>query len=172
MSTDSANSVASDDAPAYVPKPALTNAATVGLQSGAVGLVISAVQNALSTHNAGAAGVLTRTGGTIGIFAAMGATFAFADGVSANIREKDDHINGFVGGCSAGLLAGLRARSIPVAVGSCALMGGLVATFDAAGSSLTGGLDNSPEGREERRRRFFKRKPPPIGDDLLPEGQT
>ncbi|KAG8869032.1 hypothetical protein FRB97_001649, partial [Tulasnella sp. 331] len=92
----------------YTPRRPLYDAALVGAQSAAVGVVVSAVQNALAKHNAGAAGIFTRTGGTIGFFAAMGATFALTDSMSANIREKNDATNGFVGGCSAGVLAGLR----------------------------------------------------------------
>lgn len=53
---------------AYEPKAALSRATTTGLQAGAVGAFVSAVQNALSSHSAGAAGFLTRTGGSIGTF--------------------------------------------------------------------------------------------------------
>ena len=52
------------------------------------------------------------------------------------------------------------ARSLPVAVASCAVIGGAMGTFDAAGS-LAGDrreLD-SPETMEERRKRFFKQNP-------------
>jgi len=53
---------------AYEPKAPLSRATTTGLQAGAVGAFVSAVQNALSSHSAGAAGFLTRTGGSIGTF--------------------------------------------------------------------------------------------------------
>ena len=53
---------------AYEPKPSLKNALTVGLQGGLVGVLVSAVQNALGNHNKGAAGIITRSGSTIGIF--------------------------------------------------------------------------------------------------------
>lgn len=52
----------------YEPKALLSRATTAGLQAGAVGAFVSAVQNALASHSAGAAGFLTRTGGTIGTF--------------------------------------------------------------------------------------------------------
>lgn len=52
----------------YEPKPALRNATTIGLQAGVVGAFVSAVQNALGSHSRGAAGFLTRSGGTIGTF--------------------------------------------------------------------------------------------------------
>ena len=61
-------SVAVEDV--YEPRPTLQYASTVGLQTGVVGVLVSTVQNALGTHNRGAAGVFTRTGGTIGFFGA------------------------------------------------------------------------------------------------------
>ncbi|KIO31237.1 hypothetical protein M407DRAFT_19853 [Tulasnella calospora MUT 4182] len=165
------NNTTTGQEPAFVPRPAIYNASMVAMQSAGVGVLVSAVQNALAQHNAGAMGIFTRTGGTIGFFAALGGTFALADSVSANIREKDDAVNGFVGGCSAGALAGLRARSIPTAVMACGVMGGLVATFDATGRSFTGSED--AEDREARRRRFFK-KPPPFLEKAFekPEGEV
>jgi len=147
----------------YETKDALQNAAFVGLQSAAVGLVASSVQNALDTHGRGAAGVLTRTGGTIGFFAAMGAVFSYTEATVANARATNDAWNGAAGGCAAGFLAGIRVRSIPTAVGSCAVIGGLIGVFDLTGRSLTGGVRDheGPEEREERRLAFFK-KPRPL----------
>jgi hypothetical protein len=52
----------------YEPKPTLQQTFRVTLQAGAVGLVLSTVQNALGKHAHGAMGVVTRTGGTIGFF--------------------------------------------------------------------------------------------------------
>ncbi|KAH7913008.1 hypothetical protein BJ138DRAFT_1147044 [Hygrophoropsis aurantiaca] len=140
---------------AYEPKSSLRNASTIGLQAGLVGAFVSAVQNALGSHSAGAAGILTRSGGTIGTFAAMGATFAFTEAVVANQREKNDALNGVAGGCAAGFLAGLRARSLPVAVASCAVVGAAMGTFDYAGE-IAG---QSKEEKEEKRRKFFKPTP-------------
>lgn len=70
------------------------------------GLFVSAVQNALSEHKQGAVGVFTRTGGTIALFTAMGGIFSATDSFVANAREKEDSLNGAVGGCAAGLVAG------------------------------------------------------------------
>lgn len=112
----------------YEPKSALRNATTIGFQAGMVGAFVSAVQNALGSHSRGAAGFLTRSGGTIGTFgkrnnlacqvrglkscfiltAAMGAAFAFTEATVANQRETNDALNGIAGGCAAGFLAGLR----------------------------------------------------------------
>lgn len=52
----------------YESKSALQNAAVAGAKAGGVGVLVSAVQNALETHNKGALGIITRTGGTIGFF--------------------------------------------------------------------------------------------------------
>lgn len=41
----------------------------------------------------------------------MGATFAAAEAITANQREKDDALNGMAGGCAAGFLAGIRGVS-------------------------------------------------------------
>lgn len=49
-----------------------------------------------------------------------------------------------------------------MAVASCAIIGGMVGSFDAAGRSLTGdgrSLATRPD-REERRKQFFKKKLP------------
>ncbi|OBZ78877.1 NADH-ubiquinone oxidoreductase 21 subunit, partial [Grifola frondosa] len=143
----------------YDPKPSLQYASQIGLYSAGVGLFASTIQNALSSHSSGAMGFLTRSGGTIGFFAAMGATFAFTEAVVANQREKDDALNGAAGGCAAGFLAGIRARSIPVAIASCAVLGAAVGTFDYGGKRLIG--EPARETQEERRKRFFKHPPPP-----------
>ena len=60
----------STDPAEFTPKPTLAYASAVGFQAAAVGAFVSAIQNALGTHKAGASGFLTRTGGTIGFFGA------------------------------------------------------------------------------------------------------
>ena len=109
----------------------------------------------------------------------MGVTFAATESIVANQREKQDALNGVAGGCAAGFLAGLRgaqpphplvifvlilsaARSLPIAVASCAVIGAAVGTFDTAGQSLRG--DQEALSYEEKRRRFFKQNPssPPL----------
>ena len=67
---DTSSSGAQPERPAYDPKPTLQYASAVGLQAAGVGALASAVQNALGSHSSGAAGFLTRTGGTIGFFGA------------------------------------------------------------------------------------------------------
>lgn len=115
--------------PIFEQKTPVANAATVALKAGTVGFFVSALQNALQSHKYGAMGVFTRTGSTIGFFgvfnflqlpcvltcvlyiAAMGATFAFTEAFVANQREKNDALNGAIGGCAAGFLAGIKSTS-------------------------------------------------------------
>ncbi|KZT37425.1 hypothetical protein SISSUDRAFT_1022938 [Sistotremastrum suecicum HHB10207 ss-3] len=159
MPESASNAGASDTGP-YEPKKAVASAVTMGLYSGGVGLFISTIQNALGSHNRGALGVFTRTGGTIGFFAVMGATFALSEAVVGNLRSKNDALNAAAGGCAAGLVAGARARSVPLGLGSCLAIGALMGAFDATGSTLASGRPlESPQSVEERRRRFFKQKP-------------
>ncbi|TFY80775.1 hypothetical protein EWM64_g3246 [Hericium alpestre] len=160
MSSSPSTGVPNPTAPfSFEAKPTTRVAAQAGLQAGIIGAFASAVQNALGTHAHGASGFLTRTGGTIGFFAAMGATYAATEAIVANQREKEDALNGVVGGCAAGFLAGLRARSLPVAVASCAVLGAVVGTFDYGGQTLQG--DTTNLSFEERRQRFFKQPPTP-----------
>ncbi|TFK30322.1 hypothetical protein FA15DRAFT_662263 [Coprinopsis marcescibilis] len=142
---------------AFHPKPVLDYTAAVGLQSAAVGLFVSALQNALGKHSHGALGVVTRTGGTIGFFAATGATFAFTEATVRNSRQKDDAWNGAAGACAAGFLLGMRMKSIPAAFGGCAVLGGIMGAFDYSGQ-----LAGSKESKEEKRNRFFKKPPRPL----------
>ncbi|KJA29434.1 hypothetical protein HYPSUDRAFT_32893 [Hypholoma sublateritium FD-334 SS-4] len=141
----------------YEPKPAIQYASRVTLQAAGVGFAMSAIQNALGQHSHGAMGVFTRTGGTIGFFAAMGASFAFTEAYVANLREKNDALNGTAGGCAAGFLAGVRSRSIPMALAGCAMLGATMGAYEYSGS-LTG----SAETKEERRKRFFKAPQRPL----------
>ncbi|RSH83445.1 uncharacterized protein EHS24_007129 [Apiotrichum porosum] len=136
----------------------LNIATRITLQSAGAGLLVSAVQNALDRHDRGAMGIFTRTGGTIGLFAGMGFMYSFTQSYVANLREKDDSLNGAAGGCAAGFLAGVRARSFPMAVGACAGLGAVIGTFDAAGASLAGDgrQDLSRKEREQLRLSFFK----------------
>ncbi|EIM92531.1 uncharacterized protein STEHIDRAFT_117537 [Stereum hirsutum FP-91666 SS1] len=153
-------------APTYEEKPTVRYTAAAALQATMVGAFVSTIQNALGAHNQGAAGFFTRSGGTIGFFAAMGATFAGTRSVVANTRQVDDSLNGVAGGCAAGFLAGIRSRSLPMAVGSCAVLAALVGTFEYTGESLQG--DTSSLSFEERRRRFFKHEPPQAAGPAAP----
>ena len=49
----------------------------------------------------------------------------------------------------------LIARSLPIAVGSCAVVGGAMATFDYAGQII----GDTEDKKEEKRKKFFKTRP-------------
>ncbi|PWN98026.1 hypothetical protein FA09DRAFT_330186 [Tilletiopsis washingtonensis] len=165
---------------AFEQRSALAAMMSGAATTGAAGVLISAVQNSLQTHRAGALGVVTRTGGTIAFFTALGGAFSFAESMSANVRQRNDAWNTAIGGAAAGLVVGARARSIPTLFGASAGLALLLGVFDEAGASLTGSnkrpslldavgrsgdadSDHVPVGsrgwreeRDERRRRFFK----------------
>ncbi|KAF9288143.1 hypothetical protein BGZ68_000760 [Mortierella alpina] len=94
-----------------------------GLQAGAigagVGLLVSAVQNSVGTHSHGATGVFARTGGTIGVFAAMAGVFAATDSAVSNVRETKDAWNSVAAGCASGLVAGGFQRNAQTMVFGC-----------------------------------------------------
>ncbi|KAL0581598.1 hypothetical protein V5O48_000414 [Marasmius crinis-equi] len=137
----------------FEPKHTLERTSVWALKTGAVGLVYSTLQNALGQHSSGAAGVFTRTGGTITFFAGMGAAFAFTEAFVANQRHTDDALNAAAGGCAAGFLAGIRARSLPTAVAGCAFGGATMGLFERSGKFM----GDSGWYNEENRSKFLKK---------------
>lgn len=120
----------------FTPQEPLSRGTQYGVQAAAIGVLVSALRNALGNHTHGAMGVFTRTGGIIGMFgalmvlawvmatswltwmiAAVGFTYAATESAVANVREKDDPLNGATGACAAAFLAGIsgasRQRSSP-----------------------------------------------------------
>ncbi|KAJ2817618.1 hypothetical protein IWW50_006105 [Coemansia erecta] len=79
--------------------------------------------------------------------AAMGGIFAGVDAAAAEIRGKEDYVNSAVAGCAAGLIAGIRKRSIPAALGSCAFFATAMGTYE-----MSGGFEGKMHGmtRDER----------------------
>jgi hypothetical protein len=68
----------------FQPRATLRYASAVGLQAAGVGALVSAVQNALSSHNHGAFGVFTRTGGTIGFFGSSNSAYIYGPELNWN----------------------------------------------------------------------------------------
>ena len=56
--------------PVFQERSAVNEALSAGAMSAAAGLFMSALQNSLQRHSAGAIGIFTRTGGTIALFSA------------------------------------------------------------------------------------------------------
>ena len=73
-----------------------------------VGALVAAVQNTTTRQNVGAFGIFSKFGGTIALWASLGASFEFTRVASANLREKDDTWNGVLGAFTAGAVGGLR----------------------------------------------------------------
>jgi len=139
----------------YEHKSGFGYATKVGVQAGGVGALMACLQRIIGPPlMPQGSGFWSIAGHNVGFFAAMGATFAFTETVLANQRQKNDPLNGVAGGCAAGFLAGIRARSLPMAVAGCAAVGAAMGGFDYSGQLA--GQTASPETREERRKHFFK----------------
>jgi hypothetical protein len=52
----------------YSERSPIADGMTAGAASAGAGLLVSAIQNSVQTHNRGALGVFTRTGSTIALF--------------------------------------------------------------------------------------------------------
>ncbi|KAI8325118.1 NADH dehydrogenase 1 alpha subcomplex [Martensiomyces pterosporus] len=132
---------------AHEPRDWKSETAKYTLGGAGVGLFASAFQTAYSSSKGSALDVFTKHGGTIGFMAAMGGVFAGVDAASAQIRGKEDFVNSAIAGCAAGLIAGIRKRSIPAALGSCAFFGTAMGTYE-----YSGGFEGKMHGmtREQR----------------------
>lgn len=96
-----------EDEPAQYSEKSALGSGMKSLATGAgAGVFLSAIQNSLAKHDHGAMGIFTRSGGTISLLAATAGMFGFTEAAVANLRGKDDPINGAAGGCAAGLVVG------------------------------------------------------------------
>ncbi|KAG8815006.1 hypothetical protein FRC17_000899 [Serendipita sp. 399] len=109
-----------------------------GLAGGSLGLVGSALQNAVQKHSHGWKGIFTRTGSTISGFALAGSTYGLVDAFLKEQRRTDDALGKFAAGCAAGFMLGIKGKSIPTALGSCVFLGAPVALLQVQGGSLRG----------------------------------
>ncbi|KAF7722597.1 hypothetical protein EC973_002910 [Apophysomyces ossiformis] len=142
-------------------KDCLAEAGKTGAITGGFGLVVSAMQNTVQKHGEGAKGVFTRTGGTIALFAAMGGVFSLGECVAKDIRGEDDAVNAAIGGCAAGLVAGIKSTRSAHSIGkmclACAGIGGTMFAYEYSGG-LKGSLaGKSNEEKKEYRESFFKK---------------
>ncbi|KAE8356900.1 hypothetical protein BDV28DRAFT_42245 [Aspergillus coremiiformis] len=140
----------------YHPKDAIQAALKTTMLTGGIGLFGSAVQNTLARKNVGAWGVFMKSGGTIGIFAAMGGTYEFVKTASANLREKEDHWNVALGGFFSGAILGLHARTFPALLGYGAALATAMGAFEYTGGSLFGYKKNTDIDEFERREQLRK----------------
>ncbi|GKZ21089.1 hypothetical protein AbraIFM66951_002478 [Aspergillus brasiliensis] len=140
----------------YHPKDAIAASMKTTMLTGGAGLFASAVQNTLTRQNVGPLGVFIRSGGTVGIFAAMGGTYEFVKTASANLREKEDHWNVALGGFFSGAILGLRARTFPALLGYGVALATATGAFEYTGGSLFGHKKNTDIDEFERREQIRK----------------
>ncbi|KAI9275473.1 Tim17/Tim22/Tim23/Pmp24 family-domain-containing protein [Phascolomyces articulosus] len=137
-------------------KDCLYEAGKTTVIAGSLGLVVSAMQNTVQKHKEGAKGVFTRTGGTIGIFAAMGGIFAITECATKGIRGEDDALNAGIAGCAAGLAAGIKTHSIAKMCAACAGVGATMFAYEYSGELKGSMAGKTLEERKDVRDSFFK----------------
>ncbi|RDW67942.1 putative NADH2 dehydrogenase (ubiquinone) 21.3K chain [Coleophoma cylindrospora] len=157
----------------YHPKDAVKACLNGAMVTGSAGAMVSAIQNTLTKRNVNAWGVFTRTGGTIAVFTAMGATYEFSRNAAANLRQKDDSLNTGIGGFLAGSVLGLRVGRTPAVVGYGFLCAVVLGAFDFTGGRLTGYLKDPEVDEFERKQELRKNRRRPIQEtiDELGEGR-
>ncbi|CAG8749970.1 3658_t:CDS:2 [Dentiscutata erythropus] len=157
LETRTAGPITIKEGDIYFEKDVFTHTLKYATGFGAFGLLMSAVQNAITRHDHGAAGVITRTGKIITGYALVGGIFAGTESIVANVRKTDDWVNGAVAGCTAGLTAGIRA---------CFGMATILSVYDWAGQwqGLTSGMTD--QEKREWKKKIYKHPSP-----TLPERQ-
>ncbi|RUS22400.1 LOW QUALITY PROTEIN: hypothetical protein BC937DRAFT_89448 [Endogone sp. FLAS-F59071] len=90
--------------------------------------------------------------------AAMGGVFAASECIAKQVRQEDDPWNSAIAGCAAGLVAGIRAHSIPTMCIGCAAIGGTFAAYEYVSGNLKGVLvQMSDDDKRKWRQSFFKK---------------
>lgn len=103
------SSLQQDDVP-FHERSALNDTMNSALFGAGFGVVISAIQNSLATHGRGAMGLITRSRGQIALYTAAAAAFGFSNSTLANVRQRDDAVNGASGACVSGLVVGASSK--------------------------------------------------------------
>ncbi|EPE26969.1 NADH-ubiquinone oxidoreductase 213 kDa subunit [Glarea lozoyensis ATCC 20868] len=163
--------MAADEDHHFHPKDSLKNATYSGAATGAGGLCFAAIQNSLAKTNVGAWSVITRGGGTITYFAAIGGAYQFTMDAAANLREKDDSYNPAIGGLVAGAVMGLRSRSIPQVLGLSVMTSVLMGAFDYTGGALTGPKKNKERDEFEHKEYLRKNRRIPLDETIAQLGE-
>ncbi|ROW02451.1 hypothetical protein VMCG_06122 [Cytospora schulzeri] len=162
-----------EDGP-YHPVDALKAGIQGAMITGAAGVFAAGVKNATRKTNVGAMGIVTRSGGMIFTFTAVGGVFEFVRNASANLREKKDHYNAGIGGFFAGSILGMRAGRIPVILGYGALTSITLSVFELTGNSLVGKkpeIEGMDEFERKEHLRTTRRRPIQETIDNLGEGR-
>ncbi|KAJ1645966.1 hypothetical protein IWQ61_010253 [Dispira simplex] len=120
------------------------------------GFAVSAYLNAVHTHKAGAAGVITRTGYLMPLFAVLGGIFTATEGLAANYRQEDDYLNSMLAGGVAGFLAGARRRSLPIMIGCAFTMSMAMGAYKYFGSLTDPFAGRTKEELKKKRREYLR----------------
>ncbi|KAF2717640.1 hypothetical protein K431DRAFT_341203 [Polychaeton citri CBS 116435] len=155
----------------YHPKDAIGATVEASLITGSAGFFISTIQNTLTRQNVGALGVLTRTGGTVAVFAAMGGAYEFTKTASANLRQKEDTWNTTWGGLVAGGVLGLRFRSAPAVLGYGGALAVIVSAFAFTGGKLVGNKADPSVDEVARKEYLRKNRRRPIEQTINELGE-
>ncbi|TID14435.1 Threonine-tRNA ligase [Venturia nashicola] len=156
---------------AFHPKDAIAYTMKATFQVGGAGALVAAIQNTLTRQNVGAMGFFTRFGGTTATFAAMGASYAFASTVSANLRQKNDSWNVAVGGFLAGSMVGLTRRTMPAVLGYGSGLAITAFAFDYTRTSLSGQKNDPTVDEFERKMMMRKNRQRPIEETIAELGE-
>ncbi|KAF2838590.1 hypothetical protein M501DRAFT_1004358 [Patellaria atrata CBS 101060] len=156
----------------YKPKDAIKSTIQTTMITATFGGFISAVQNTLTKQNVGAMGIFTRTGGTIGVFAAMGGSYEFAKMAAANLREKDDSWNPAIGGFFGGSMIGFaKGRTFGSVLGYGTALAVILGVFDYTGNSITGYTRDSTVDEVSRKEFLRKNRRRPIEETISELGE-
>ncbi|GAM83202.1 hypothetical protein ANO11243_011880 [Dothideomycetidae sp. 11243] len=156
---------------AYHPKDAVGAAVKATMITSGAGAFVSTIQNTLTRQNRGAMGFLTKTGGTIAVFGAMGGAYEFAKLASANLREKDDIWNPTIGGFFSGTMLGLRFRTMPAVLGYGTLTAVVLAAFNYTGGKISGWEREAGVDEYDRKQMLRKNRRRPAEDTIAEIGE-
>ncbi|KAF2427721.1 hypothetical protein EJ08DRAFT_592666 [Tothia fuscella] len=155
----------------YHPRDAIAFAVESALVTGGAGAFFAGIQNTIARQNIGAMGFFSRFGSTTAVFTAMGASYAFAKAVSANLREKEDTWNTALGGFVGGSMIGLRLRTTPAFFGYGALASILLSTFEYGGGRFSGYKKDPTIDEVDRKTELRKNRRRPIEETVAELGE-
>lgn len=160
-----------DNDETYHPKDAVAAGIRGAGIAGAAGAIIAGAQNTLTKSNVGALGVVSKFGGTIALFTAVGSCFEFVTAASANLRERNDYLNPTIGGFISGTIVGLKVGTTPAVLGYSAGAAIIMGVFNFTGGRFTG-FEKDPELDEfERKQQMRKNRRRPIEETIAELGE-
>lgn len=102
----------------------------------------------------------------------MGGIFTLGECAAKGVREQDDAINAAIGGCAAGMLAGIKSKCVCVngrqqlnrvlghsfskMCAGCAAVGATMYAYEATGELKGGFANKTREEKKQHEKEFFK----------------